>query len=236
MMDRGLDHLVYATPDLDASVEELAERLGTDPVPGGAHPGWGTRNALIGLGPGSYLEVIGPDPGQPRSDHPRPFLIDELTSARLVTWAYRHPDPESMRDTLELALRSAFGEQGALLGPLRAMSRTRPGRRHVALATERSHGSAGRGSRSLRDRLGCDAASVHGPTRRMSAARVGCRPPPRPPRRCGRSWTRFSRSWTRLLQSRTRFRPSRMSPKASSPSHPISRSCRHPSLEYVPVF
>ena len=112
MMDRGLDHLVYATPDLDASVEELAERLGTDPVPGGAHPGWGTRNALIGLGPGSYLEVIGPDPGQPRSDHPRPLLIDELTSARLVTWAYRHPDPESMRDTLELALRSAFGEQG----------------------------------------------------------------------------------------------------------------------------
>ena len=49
MMDRGLDHLVYATPDLDASVEELAERFGADPVPGGAHPGWGTRNALIGL-------------------------------------------------------------------------------------------------------------------------------------------------------------------------------------------
>ncbi len=126
MMDRGLDHLVYATPDLDASVEELAERLGTDPVPGGAHPGWGTRNALIGLGPGGYLEVIGPDPGQPRPDHPRPFLIDELTSARLVTWAYRHPNPESMRDTLELALQSAFGGQRALLGPVRAMSRTRP--------------------------------------------------------------------------------------------------------------
>lgn len=126
MMDRGLDHLVYATPDLDASVEELAERLGTDPVPGGAHPGWGTRNALIGLGPGAYLEVIGPDPEQPRPDHPRPFLIDELTNARLVTWAYRHPDPASMRDTLELALRNTLGAQGPLLGPVRAMSRTRP--------------------------------------------------------------------------------------------------------------
>ena len=113
MMDRGVDHLVYATPDLDTSVEELADRLGTDPMPGGAHPGWGTRNALIGLGTGVYLEIIGPDPGQPDPEHSRPFLIDDLTEARLVTWAYRHPDPESLRGTLEL-------------GPVRSMSRNRP--------------------------------------------------------------------------------------------------------------
>ena len=31
MMDRGMDHLVYATPDLDASVEALAERFGSEP-------------------------------------------------------------------------------------------------------------------------------------------------------------------------------------------------------------
>ena len=92
MMDQGLDHLVYATPDLNASVEELANRLGTDPMPGGAHPGWGTRNALIGLGIGVYLEIIGPDPKQPEPERSRPFLIDDLTEARLVTWAYRHPD------------------------------------------------------------------------------------------------------------------------------------------------
>lgn len=126
MMDRGLDHLVYATPDLDASVEELANRLGTDPVPGGAHPGWGTRNALIGLGTGVYLEIIGPDSRQPEPDRSRPFLIDELTEARLVTWAYRHPDPECMRDTLELALRNTTGDHGVRLGPVRKMSRTRP--------------------------------------------------------------------------------------------------------------
>ncbi len=113
MMDEGLDHLVYATPDLDKSVEELADRLGTDPVPGGAHPGLGTRNALIGLGTGVYLEIIGPDPRQPDPERSRPFLIDDLTEARLVTWAYRHPDPESMRGTLEL-------------GPVRSMSRNRP--------------------------------------------------------------------------------------------------------------
>lgn len=126
MMARGLDHLVYATPDLDASVEELAARFGTDPVPGGAHPGWGTRNALIGLGTGVYLEIIGPDPDQPDPEESRPFLIDDLTDARLVTWAYRHPDPESIRDTLEVALRNTLGDQEVRLGPVRAMSRTRP--------------------------------------------------------------------------------------------------------------
>ncbi len=127
MMVQGLDHLIYATPDLDTSVEELADRLGTNPVPGGAHPGWGTRNSLIGLGTGVYLEIIGPDPRQPDPEHSRPFLIDDLTEARLVTWAYRHPDPESIRDTVDLALRDTTGDQRVQLGPVRSMSRNRPG-------------------------------------------------------------------------------------------------------------
>lgn len=135
-MDRGLDHLVYATPDLDASVKELADRIGTIPVPGGAHPEWGTRNALIGLGPGLYLEIIGPNPEQPDPKHARPFLIDDLTDPRLVTWAYRHPKPESVLDTIQRrfdAAQDTFRTSDASvgeavrLGPVRAMSRTRPG-------------------------------------------------------------------------------------------------------------
>ncbi len=126
MMDRGLDHLVYATPNLQASVDALAERFGTKPVPGGAHPGWGTRNALIGLGVGAYLEIIGPDPEQPDPDGPRPFLIDQLSEARLVTWAYRHPDPESMRDALVLAFPEAPGGPVVRLGPVTEMSRALP--------------------------------------------------------------------------------------------------------------
>ena len=56
MMERGLDHLVYATPDLDASVEELAERLGTEPVAGGALlDGWWRGG--IGVWPGGFREL-----------------------------------------------------------------------------------------------------------------------------------------------------------------------------------
>jgi hypothetical protein len=86
-----IDHLVYATPDLDATIAELAGR-GLVLSPGGAHDGLGTRNALADLGGGAYLEVIGPDPEQPEPAQPRPFGIDGLREPRLVAWAVRVAD------------------------------------------------------------------------------------------------------------------------------------------------
>ncbi|MFG2141985.1 VOC family protein [Streptomyces sp. NPDC048650] len=87
MADAALDHLVYATPDLDRTVAEVAELTGVRPVRGGSHPGKGTCNHLLGLGGGAYFEIIGPDPAQPAPAGPRWFGIDALTGPRLVTWA-----------------------------------------------------------------------------------------------------------------------------------------------------
>ena len=84
---RQIDHLVYATPDLSAGVERIEALLGVRATPGGQHPGEGTRNALIALGPTSYLEILAPDPEQPKPDRPRRFGIDTLSGPRLVTWA-----------------------------------------------------------------------------------------------------------------------------------------------------
>lgn len=113
-----LDHLVYATPDLAATVADFTRRTGVAPAPGGAHLGRGTRNYLVGLGGPYYLEIIGPDPDQPEPAQPRPFGADRLAAPTMVTWAIRPPD----LDATVAAARAAGHDPG----PVQPMSRQRP--------------------------------------------------------------------------------------------------------------
>lgn len=113
-----VDHLVYATPDLNRGVEEIEKLLGVRATAGGQHPGRGTRNALIALGPTTYLEIIGPDPQQPPPKEPRPFGLDGLKQSRLVAWFVTSRDLEQLRGE---ALRN-----GVHLGEVRSGSRRRP--------------------------------------------------------------------------------------------------------------
>lgn len=110
-----IDHLVYGTPDLAATVEELNGRFGVRLSEGGRHMGLGTRNFLADLGERRYLEVVGPDPEQPEPEGPRLFGVDTLTRPRLVAWAARVDD-------LDEAHRRALAA-GQQLGPIRAMGR-----------------------------------------------------------------------------------------------------------------
>src|ERR1700741_362387 len=68
-------------------MEWFENLVGVRPTPGGRHPGEGTRNALLGLGPGLYLELIAPDSSQTHFRRPRWFGLDSLVSPRLITWA-----------------------------------------------------------------------------------------------------------------------------------------------------
>jgi hypothetical protein len=84
-----IDHLVYATGDVDTSVTALAERLGVTASAGGRHMGYGTRNALVSLGPTAYLEIIGPDEGQHRPSAGYWYGVENIHKPRLVTWTAR---------------------------------------------------------------------------------------------------------------------------------------------------
>jgi hypothetical protein len=115
---RHVDHLIVAAPDLDAAAEEMERRLGVRPAPGGRHPGRGTRNALIGLGPRCYLEILGPDPDQPRPAGKRWLSVDDATEPRLVSWAAKGLD-------LDRIVAQALAK-GYDLGPVSSGHRVTP--------------------------------------------------------------------------------------------------------------
>ncbi len=82
----ALDHLVYAVSDLTQGIDDLTRSLGVAPLPGGSHPAWGTRNAILPISSTAYLEIIGPDPEQAGRLRPLIFGLNTLHQPRLVTW------------------------------------------------------------------------------------------------------------------------------------------------------
>ena len=113
-----VDHLVYATPDLKVGIDTIEKLLGVRATPGGQHPGMGTRNALVALGPATYLEIIGPDPEQPKPTGPRRFGIDDLKVPRLLTWVAKGKELEPFADRAR--------QDGIQLGAVISGSRRRP--------------------------------------------------------------------------------------------------------------
>ena len=113
-----VDHLVYGATDLNRGIEEIEKLLGVRATAGGQHPGRGTRNALIALGPTAYLEIIAPDPEQPPPNQPRHFGLDGLKESKLVAWFVKSGELESLR-------REAVSK-GVPLGEVRSGTRRRP--------------------------------------------------------------------------------------------------------------
>jgi len=115
----ALDHLVVAAQTLSAGRAFIEAQLGISPQPGGRHAAMGTHNALVGLGPGQYLEIIAIDPELERPPRPRWYDLDEprmraalAEGPRLIHWAAQTNDIDAVR------ARSRID-----LGPVRPMAR-----------------------------------------------------------------------------------------------------------------
>jgi hypothetical protein len=91
-----LDHIVVASSRHEDGIDWVEARLGARPQSGGKHVAMGTHNALLKLGPRTYLEVIAIDPEAVAPARPRWFALDEpgmqsrlAAGPALVTWVLR---------------------------------------------------------------------------------------------------------------------------------------------------
>jgi len=114
----GIDHLIYASSSLERGMDEIEELLGVRPVRGGRHPQYGTHNALLSLGFGTYLEVIARDPDLPLPELGAFIDVPAGSHSRIVTWVFRAADIQASAE----ALRKA----GINPGPVASGSRQQP--------------------------------------------------------------------------------------------------------------
>ena len=112
-----LDHLAWAAPDLESGTAMFQQLTGVSAVTGGNHPGNGTWNRLVGLGGGTYLEILSVDPRQgPKTKQAE--MVAALPHPALVAFAVQISDIDAACAAAEAA--------GVTVAERRPMSRTRP--------------------------------------------------------------------------------------------------------------
>ena len=87
-----IDHVIVGVADLDRGMGQFEQLTGVRPVIGGDHPGCGSRNALVSLGNGRYLELLAA-----RGDASPSADIDVLRKLKDLTplgWAVSTSQPQ----------------------------------------------------------------------------------------------------------------------------------------------
>src|SRR5262249_11443116 len=90
MVPSNLDHILLGVSDLDHGIAWVEQHTGVRAGFGGVHPGRGTRNALLVLGPRRYLEIIAPDPQQ--AGQGLALQLKNMNEPRVFNWAVHTDD------------------------------------------------------------------------------------------------------------------------------------------------
>jgi len=120
-----IDHVIYATPDLDATASRLQAEHGLVVTGGGRHTGIGTENRIVPLGAG-YLELIAVvDPAEAERSALGHALAERIGARGegLMGWVVAVEDvvAEADRTGAELSVIERDGLRARLAGVATAM-------------------------------------------------------------------------------------------------------------------
>ena len=99
-----LDHLSYAagSEGLGACVQRIGARIGAAFSDGGLHPSFGTRNFVLPLAEGCYLEIVAPldHPAVDRAPFGRAVKARSSAGGGWLAWAVAVPDIATIEQRL----------------------------------------------------------------------------------------------------------------------------------------
>jgi hypothetical protein len=106
-----LDHIIWACDDLERGTRRFEALTGVRARYGGVHASGSTHNALVGLGPQCYLEILAPTGPQTPAEDAWCRLARNAHEPRIMTYCMRSPRPLS-----QLAqIAEAAGARNALV-------------------------------------------------------------------------------------------------------------------------
>ena len=121
-----IDHVIYATADLDAAAARVDADLGVPAAGGGRHAGLGTHNRIVPLG-GGYLELLAVADAEEAAGSPLGRAVTERLASvgeGLMGWAVSAEDVTAVAARLgtELVEIRRQGFVGRLTGVAEAMA------------------------------------------------------------------------------------------------------------------
>lgn len=107
-----IDHVVYGVQDLEAAASRMKADFGLGSILGGRHPGWGTGNWIVPLGP-NYIELLAAvDKAEAeRSELGRSLLAAVAEGDRFLGWCVSTDDVETVAARLDLPVVAGTRER-----------------------------------------------------------------------------------------------------------------------------